>query len=486
MRYFVVIMAMLSTLCVEAADLSQSAAVDALIAAEAPFGTRGNPGFVVGVARHGKVLLAKGYGDADLEHDVPISADSAFYVASVSKAFTGFAIALLVREGKVDLAADIRRYLRSMPDFGAVITVRDLVEHTGGLRDYGLLAKLTQRSRTDWLWQEQAVNLIRHQRSLMFEPGSKAVYSNTGYLLLAEIVRSASGKSLREFTAERMFAPLGMSRTVFADDATEVIRGRVHGYSRTANTWHTSLLNAETVGGTGLVTTVEDMLTWLRNYGAPRVGDAKLIDMIATPARLTVGGNNYNFGVITKQIAGHQAIVLGGEAEAFRATGFYFPGDDLAVTVMSNNLGALTAKQLAEEVASIYLGSPRPVRAPAPPRDSRSRQAPISAAVANEITGQYRIDELDTTYTLQLEKGQLVVRSLWSVDAEAKRQSEWSLWSPVAVTLTAVTRDRFESNSFAFGVLQPRRDEQGHVVSLEIIEGALQGLRLERVRENKQ
>lgn len=161
MRYLIVLMAMLSSLCVAAADLHHSAAVDALIAAEAPIGTAGNPGFVVGVARHGKVLLAKGYGDADLEHGISISADSAFYVASVSKAFTGFAMALLVREGKVDLAADIRRYLPSMPDFGAVITVRDLVEHTGGLRDYGLLAKLTQRSRTDWLWQEQAVNLIR-------------------------------------------------------------------------------------------------------------------------------------------------------------------------------------------------------------------------------------------------------------------------------------------------------------------------------------
>lgn len=319
----------------------------------------------------------------------------------------------------------------------------------------------------------------------MFAPGSRALYSNSGYLLLAEIVRSVTGKSLREFTTERMFVPLGMSRTLFADDATEVIRGRVHGYSRTGNTWHTSLLNAETVGGTGLVTTVEDLLTWLRNYGTPQVGDTELIDMIVRPARLAVGGNDYNFGVITKQIAGHRAIVLGGEAEAFRATGYYFPDAELAVAVMSNNLGVLTTKQLAATVASIYLDSPPPVPVPASLRESRPHEASMSAAAVKEVWGQYRIDELDTTYTVLLEKDQLLVRSLWSVDAGAKRQSEWALWSPVAVSLTAVAPDRFESNSFSFGVLQPRRDARGQVVSLEIIEGALQGLHLERLREKQ-
>jgi hypothetical protein len=285
---------------------------------------------------------------------------------------------------------------------------------------------------------------------------------------------------------------------LFADDATEIIRGRVQGYSRAGSGWRTAPLNAETVGGTGVITTVEELLTWLRNYGHPRVGDATLVGMITAPARLPVGGDPYNFGVRIRDVSGHRAIVLGGEAEAFRTTGYYFPDADLAVVVMANNLARLTAGQLARRVAEIYLGTSAPAPAatsadPAPfsldaktardmTQERLARRAPMSKGAIDQILGEYRIDELDVTYSLQLENDVIVARTLWSVDARQPRRSEWSLWSPIAVTLLPLAPDRLESNSFALGVLKPRSNARGKVEALEIISGSLQGMRLRKVR----
>lgn len=177
---------------------SRGAAVDALMSRHTKPGA---PGAAVGVYRGGKVIYAKGFGVADLETGAPITTRTPFYISSVSKQFTAFAIALLASEGKLDLDADIRRYLPWFPGLGHTITTRHLVHHTSGLREQYELVMLSGRDLHDLVTQPQMLKLIARQRALNFVPGTDFQYNNTSYTLLAEIVRAVSGQDLRMSSA---------------------------------------------------------------------------------------------------------------------------------------------------------------------------------------------------------------------------------------------------------------------------------------------
>ena len=174
------------------------------------------PGCAVSVMRDGSLVYAHGYGSANLEYDIPITPSSVFHVASISKQFTAMAVALLVSEGRVSWDDDIRRYVPEVPDFGSPITLRHLAHHTSGLRDQWSLLRMA-----GWRWEEDVVrqadvlDVTSRQRALNFEPGAEFLYSNTGYTLLAVVVRRVTGQSLRQFTEARIFAPLGMTATGF-------------------------------------------------------------------------------------------------------------------------------------------------------------------------------------------------------------------------------------------------------------------------------
>jgi CubicO group peptidase (beta-lactamase class C family) len=298
----------------------------------------GSPGLAVGVYQGSGALLLRAYGEADLEHSVLNTPQTVFHVASVSKQFAAFTVALLAREGQVDLDADIRRYLSFVPDFGLLITVRHLLYHTSGLRDQWVLFGLGGQELDNRLRQQQIVNMVGRQRGLNFEPGSEYLYCNTGYTLLAEIVRAVSGKSLREYTTERLFRPLGMTHTFFYDDVTEVVPGRAHSYRKgDDDRWHRALLNYDTVGATSLVTTAEDMVKWVGNFFRPIVGDAALIEQVSTPGALRDRTRiNYGFGLKRGSYAGHEAVLHMGADAGFRAVMAYFPGADFGLAMLAN------------------------------------------------------------------------------------------------------------------------------------------------------
>jgi len=175
----------------------------------------GTPGAVVEVIRDGKVLLSKGYGMADLERHAPLTPASRIAIGSNSKQFTAFCIHLLAQDGKLALDDDIHRYLPELPDYGTKITIRHLLHHTSGLRDYFELLFLTGTHGDDVITEDDALTVVERQHALNFAPGAEHLYSNTGYLLLGQIVARVSGKPLAEFARERIFAPLGMTHTQF-------------------------------------------------------------------------------------------------------------------------------------------------------------------------------------------------------------------------------------------------------------------------------
>lgn len=343
----------------------RAARADALFSAMTP----DRPGAVVAVARGGELVYARAFGAADLEQRTPITMATRFHVASISKQFTAFAVALLAREGKIDLGADIRTYLPELPDFGTPITVAQLLHHTSGLRDQWDLFVLSGTDMQSHLRQGAIFSLLRNQRALNFAPGTEYRYSNSGYSLAAEIVAQVSGMPFRRFVEERIFAPLGMGDSLIYDNSAEIVPGRAQSYRLTpAGTPEIVRLNYNNYGATSMITTAGDLLKWSRELLQPRVFDAALIGSLSRPVRLADGtALDYGFGMYRTPVAGRPAIMHGGADAGFRAIIASFPAEDASIVILSNGVADVTA--LNEALVDIFLNPtprPNPVATPQP------------------------------------------------------------------------------------------------------------------------
>lgn len=243
------------------------------------------PGCAVGVAHEGQLVFAKGYGLANLEHRIPITAQTGFRIASVSKHFTAMAILLLEEQGAVSLGDDIRKYFPELPEYASVVTIGDLVYHSSGLPDNGDLG-LEWEAAPDYFlsWAEkddffeeglnyhfvprrEYLKRIAAIKSLKFEPGSRYQYNNAGYVLLSALIERVSGHTLRAFADEFMFRPLAMNATFFNDRALAVVPNRADGYHRTPDGSYIKYMSdLNLVGDGGVFTTIEDYFLWDQNF----------------------------------------------------------------------------------------------------------------------------------------------------------------------------------------------------------------------------
>jgi CubicO group peptidase (beta-lactamase class C family) len=349
------------------------------------------PGCALGVSQGGHVIFQNGYGMANLELDVPITPASIFHVASVSKQFTATAVMLLLRDGKLSIDEDIRTWVPELPDFGHRITLRHLLTHTSGLRDqWDLLFMARGRFEENRISEDDVLEIIGRQRELNFAPGTEYLYSNTGYTLAGTIVRRVSGRSLREFAEERIFAPLGMTNTHFHDDYTMIVKGRAAGYARRPGGWRVSLPNYDTYGATSLFTTVGDLLRWVANLADPRVGDAALISDMLASATLTGGDTTgYGFGISTERYRGARLIGHGGADAGYRTFLGIFPEHRTGIAVLCNASTANPA-QLTRDVADVLLGTRlAPKSADPPPRVRLSAEQlrRFAGVYAHPVTG---------------------------------------------------------------------------------------------------
>ncbi|MBL8271723.1 CocE/NonD family hydrolase, partial [Steroidobacter sp.] len=381
------------------ADEARRRAVDVIFQSyEQP----GTPGVSVGVYHRGRVDVLAGYGMADLEQGVRITPKTRFHVASVSKQFAAYAVALLERDGRLKVTDDVRRWLPYVPDFGRPMQIQHLIHHTNGLRDQWALFQLGGLDYSGVLYQQQVVSIVARQRGLNFPVGTEHSYTNTGYTLLAEIVKEASGKSFRSFTDERIFKPLGMNRSFFVDDLTEVIPERAHSYANySGKRWQREPLNFETYGATSLLTTAEDLLKWTGNLARPVVGDADLNKQIMTLGKLDDGATiNYAYGLRREPFAGHMAMVHTGHDAGFNSVFAYFPDSDFAVVLLANQPARLFAH--LEALVRLYIGEGRePAPGNSPPSVSPSPQ------LLQELQGHY-IADYGALVSLDLIKGELI------------------------------------------------------------------------------
>lgn len=362
---------------------STHAAVDRVFAA---WSAVGGPGCTLGVSRNGLLVYEKGYGMANLEHDVPNAPGSIFHVASISKQFTAAAVALLARDGKLSLDDDVRQYLPELPDYGHRITLRHLLTHTSGLRDqWDLLYMARGRFEENRITEDDVLEIVRRQKALNFVPGTEFLYSNTGYTLAGTVVRRVSGRSLREFADERIFRPLGMTRTHFHDDYTMIVKGRAAGYRRGDDgVWHVSLPNFDTYGATSLFTTAGDLLRWDANFLRPAVGDQALLREMTTSATLAGGDTTgYGLGIATELHRGTWLVGHGGADAGYRAYLGRFPDHGLGVAVLCN-AAPVNPAALARGVADVLLGDRL-----APPAEPLRARATLTAGQLAPLAGVY-------------------------------------------------------------------------------------------------
>jgi CubicO group peptidase (beta-lactamase class C family) len=315
------------------------------------------PGCAVGVAIGGKPVLAKGYGMADLEHDVRISPDTIFEAGSVSKQFTAAAVMLLARERKLSLDDSVRTYIPELPDYGAPLTIRHMLNHTSGLRDWGSVAAIAGWPRTTRVHTHAHVlEIVSHQHSLNFTPGTQWSYSNTGFNLAAIIVQRVSGVAFPEFTRTRLFEPLGMTHTSWRDDYTRIVKGRALAYTERDGAFHTDMPFENVYGNGGLLTTVGDLLKWNEHYDAPRPDEAAMVAEQQKPGHFNDGRiHGYGLGLFVGAHKGLPEVYHSGSTAGYQAFLTRFPEQHLSVAVLCNASGA-QATQYAHSVADVYLG----------------------------------------------------------------------------------------------------------------------------------
>ena len=411
------------------------------------------PGAAVGVLLDGEIVHRAGYGVANLDHGVPITPGTVFDIASISKQFGALATLLLEQDGQLELDADVRDLVPDLPEFGATITPRHLIHHTSGIRDWPHVMALAGVEMTDVISFEKILRMLGRQQSINFPPGSEYAYSNTGYNLLAQVVEAASGATFREYAQERIFAPLGMTRTHFSDDYLEVVPGRAESYRPAGDDEggrpFRRLPNQLTaLASSSLHTTIDDFLLWMRNYETGEVGGPEVLGTLVQRGVLTNGDTiAYAYGLTVGEHRGLPVVGHGGSWAGYRTYFARFQEQRLSVAVFCNRSDC-DAGGRARKVAEAYLGDLMDAPPPDPDDEEEEAEAPsLSAAQLGEYAGEYRSPELDSSYDIVVESGRLVARH----------------WRNPPSTLSPTEEDLFTGDQWWFPEVRFVRDEADRV-----------------------
>jgi CubicO group peptidase (beta-lactamase class C family) len=371
-----------------------------------------SPGCALGIIKDGEFIYRRGYGMANLEHNIPISSQSIFRIGSTSKQFTAMCIALLEEQGQISVDDSIRKYLPEMPGYANDIKIRHLIHHTSGIRDYLTLWSIAGARDDDFFIDPEVVDLLARQKELNFKPGDEFLYSNSGYFLLSQIMKRVTGKSMRAYAEENIFKPLGMKNTHFHDDHTMIVKNRAAGYSPVkGGRFVIRMTTLDMIGDGGIFTCVDDLLLWDHNFYENKLGKGhpELIARILTPGTLNNGEKlDYAFGLGVSDYKGLKMVSHGGAFVGFRADMIRFPEQRLTVICLAN-LSRINPSQLARKVTDIYLAEQfkEDVTQKEPPR--KPDFIKLSEKELKEKTGAFRNPKTGTIWKIALKKGKLEV-----------------------------------------------------------------------------
>ena len=431
-----------------------------------------SPGAALAVIRDGEIIYKRGYGMANLEYDIPITTTSIFDIASVSKQFAAFAITTLSHDGKLSLDDDIRTYLPDVPDFGDTITIRHLLHHTSGLRDWVQSLVITGVAMEDVISFKHILKMARHQKALNFAPGTAYSYSNTGYNLLAEIVERVTGDSFREWTDANIFKPLAMTDTHFHDDHQMILKNRAYSYQAIENGGFKHAVNNTTaLGSSSLYSTVEDLAKWILNFDNTQISEQTVIEQMHQRGMLNNGEQiSYAFGLNIGEYRGLETVGHSGSWRGFRSHLMRFPDQKFGVVILCN-LDTFNPLRLAEKVADLYLAdalapeeTSEPKKTVEPAEDTKSE--PLTPEQLAEFEGDYYTEELDTTYSIRVRGNQLVAQHIRHNDI-----------------LLTYTEGHFHGDSWFFPEIHFTRDDTEQVTGFRLTGNRVRNLHFEKKRD---
>jgi CubicO group peptidase (beta-lactamase class C family) len=368
-------------------------------------------GATIAVAKGDKILFSKGYGLSNPEYDIPNAPNTIFHIASISKQFTAFSIAMLADQGKISVDDDIRKYLPELPDFGHKITIKQLAHHSSGLRDQWNLLAMAGWRLDDVITRSQVLRLLSNQKDLNFKPGEEFNYCNSGYTLMAEIVSRVSGKSFGDWTSENIFKPLGMTNTLFYEDHEKIVRNRAYSFHGSPEGLKKSVLSYANAGATSLFTTAEDLTKWSENFRSMKVGNQSIMKQMEEKCILNKGDTlNYAFGQDVSTYRGLKAVSHGGADAGYRSFLVRFPEQGYSIAVLSNFAAANTGS-IAYKIADIFLKDflKEEPKKPEPAAEGLPIVS-VSEDLLKLYSGQYEI-EPGVIATFVIENGKLVAKA---------------------------------------------------------------------------
>ena len=325
------------------------------------FASNTSPGCAVAVDRNGRTLVSKAYGMANLEYDVPLTPNTIFEAGSVSKQFTAASVLLLQQDGKLSLEDPIAKYFPELPDYARTISIRQMLNHTSGLRDWGAVMAVAGWPRgTRTYTHVHVLDIIAKQKSLNYEPGAEYLYSNSNYNLAAMLVERVSGMTFSEFTRTRLFQPLGMNSTSWRDDYNRIVKQRATAYARAGTSWRQEMPFENVYGNSSLLTTVGDLTIWNRNFWKPAIGGPEFTVQMETRGVLNDKKTiPYALGLVVDSARGHPRVSHDGATAGYRASLVRYPEQGLSVALLCN-ASAANPVSLVNQVSAVFLPAQLP------------------------------------------------------------------------------------------------------------------------------
>ena len=432
------------------------------------------PGCAAAVSLNGEVVFEKAFGLADLEHDVPNTTQTIFESGSVAKQFTAAALVLLQQDGKLSIDDPVRKYIPELPDYGSPLTIRHLLNHTSGLRDWGTVLSLTGAGRGDRvITQDLALDVITHQRALDFTPGSEYSYSNSGYNLAAIIIERVSKQKFPAFVEERLFKPLGMKNSSWRDDYRRIVPGRAQAYSRQGNgPWRLDMPFMNVYGNGGMLTTVGDWMKWNAMLDSQSLG-APLVNALETRGVLNDGRKiAYALGLTIDTYKAMKDVAHGGATAGYQTFLARYPDNKVSVGVMCNgtspNPGGIAAN-ITDEIFGPYPEAPKTESAKVSEDElkkfvgvwrSEKTHAPARFVIENGVSrwsgarvvpiggGQFTVGGNQLKFTFDKD-GKPTLAETVDADGEVRRFLPEMAWTPTPADLASFKGDWFSEESGA-------------------------------------
>jgi len=432
------------------------------------------PGCAAAVSLNGETVFEKAFGLAEMEHNVPNTPQTIFESGSVAKQFTAAALVLLQQDGKLSIDDPVRKYIPELPDYGSPLTIRHLLNHTAGLRDWGTVMSLTGAGRGDRVInQDLAFDVITHQRALDFTPGSEYSYSNSGYNLAAIIVERVSKQKFPVFIEERLFKPLGMKNSSWRDDYQRVVPGRAQAYARQGNgPWRLNMPFMNVYGNGGMLTTVGDWMKWNAMLDSQSLG-APLVAALETRGVLNDGRKiAYALGLVVDTYKGLKDVSHGGATAGYQTFLARYPDNKVSVGVMCNGTSP-SAGGIAANITDEIFG-PFPETAKTEPAKvsedelkrfagiwrSEKTHAPARFNIENGVSrwsgarvmpmggGQFTVSGNQLKFTFDKD-GKPVSAETVDSDGEVRRFVRETEWTPAPEDLASFTGDWFSEEAGA-------------------------------------